>query len=363
MEKRFRAPSHPHVDQIVNESISKLAEYSGLILTIWLVVVFAVRFYVFEAFLMRRLYGDKYTGMTSETVRRGFVNHHVAGLVKLVLLAAAAYPFVAVAFGSASMHSPYDGRGGSVTMGDVLVVCSQLFISMYVFELFYRPKISPVSALHHIGAIVIAQSAVAISLDFEHEVDATIEFILCFVWGKQHLSRDGPSPSLPRFRPGVSTKWETILDFLLLLTSTLFRSGAFDVIAEFWPHLAIILYRIYPDNHSFLCKVFRAAFITELAGTTIETAVVMWLFAGLWDRWTLSFKVTTPILHFVFSAAQLWGAIIFRRMWKHQERLLAEEERAGQLPKVNPLAEKETSKTEVVEYMVDANGHEPHSEQ
>lgn len=69
-------------------------------------------------------------------------------------------------------------------MGDVLVVCSQLFISMYVFELFYRPQISPIGALHHIGAIVIAQSAVAISLDFEHEVDATIEFVMCFVWGK-----------------------------------------------------------------------------------------------------------------------------------------------------------------------------------
>lgn len=69
-------------------------------------------------------------------------------------------------------------------MGDILVVCSQLFVSMYVFELFYRPKISPISSLHHIGAIVIAQSAVAISLDFEHEVDATIEFILCFVWGE-----------------------------------------------------------------------------------------------------------------------------------------------------------------------------------
>lgn len=97
------------------------------------------------------------------------------------------------------------------------------------------------------------------------------------------------------------------------------------MIAEFWPHLAIILYRIYPDDHAFLVKVFRAASMTEVAGTTIETAVVMWLFAGLWSRWTLPFKVVTPILHVVFSIAQLWGAIIFRRMWKHQEKLLNEE--------------------------------------
>lgn len=184
MDKRAHGLGHPHVDVIINESISRLATYSGLILTVCLVVVFVVRFYIFEAFLMRRLYGEKYTNMTNEAVRRGFVNHHVAGLIKIILLLAAAYPFIAVAFGTATMHSSYDGKDGIVTMGDVLVVCSQIFISMYVFELFYRPKISPVSALHHIGAILIAQSAVSISLDFEHEVDATIEFILCFVWGK-----------------------------------------------------------------------------------------------------------------------------------------------------------------------------------
>lgn len=55
---------------------------------------------------------------------------------------------------------------------------------MYVFELFYRPKISPVSVGHHIGTIMIGQSAIAISLNLIHEKDATIEFILCTIWGK-----------------------------------------------------------------------------------------------------------------------------------------------------------------------------------
>lgn len=186
METRHDRPIHPgpHVDQLINESISELATYSGLILTVTLVIVFIARLYIFEGFLMRRLYGKKYTAMTDEKVRRGFVNHHVAGTIKIILLVTAVYPFMAVAFGTATMHTPFSGVKGGVTMGDVLVVCSQLFISMYVFELFYRPSISPISALHHIGAIVIAQTAVSISLDFEHEVDATIEFILCFVWGE-----------------------------------------------------------------------------------------------------------------------------------------------------------------------------------
>lgn len=58
-----------------------------------------------------------------------------------------------------------------------------MFIAMYAFELLYRAKLSPVAVAHHVGAIVIAQSSVAISLNWEHEKDATIEFILCFVWG------------------------------------------------------------------------------------------------------------------------------------------------------------------------------------
>lgn len=60
-------------------------------------------------------------------------------------------------------------------------------IAMYVFELFYRPKISPVSVGHHIGTIMIGQSAIAISLNLIRERDATIEFILCTVWGTSFL--------------------------------------------------------------------------------------------------------------------------------------------------------------------------------
>lgn len=73
-------------------------------------------------------------------------------------------------------------------MGDILIVAAQALIAMYVFELFYRTKISPVSAGHHIGTIMIGQSAIAISLNLVHEKDATIEFILCTVWGMKFPS-------------------------------------------------------------------------------------------------------------------------------------------------------------------------------
>lgn len=97
--------------------------------------------------------------------------------------------------------------------------------------------------------------------------------------------------------------------------------------AEFWPHVAIILYRIRNTDHAFLVKVMRTACISCLCGTIIETIVVMYLFGSLWYRWTLPFKIVTPILHTVFSAAQLWGAKNFYSMWQSQKKKLAEQKK------------------------------------
>ena len=48
----------------------------------------------------------------------------------------------------------------------------------------------------------------------------------------------------------------------------------------------------------------------------------MYLFGSLWFRWTLAFKIVTPIFHVLFSAAQLWGSFILFKMWKRQQGLL-----------------------------------------
>jgi len=59
-------------------------------------------------------------------------------------------------------------------------------------------------------------------------------------------------------------------------------------------------------------------------GTPLETIVVMYLFGSLWHRWTLPFRVVTPMLHLLFSAAQPWGAWIFFGMAKNQSRKAVE---------------------------------------
>jgi hypothetical protein len=107
-----------------------------------------------------------------------------------------------------------------------------------------------------------------------------------------------------------------------VLTSSL--SGAFDIIAEFLPHIALIFYRVRTTSHVFLANLFRIVCVTTFIGTISETILAMYLFGQLWHRWPLSFKIITPALHIAFSAAQFHGTRIFYAMWKKQERLVAE---------------------------------------
>lgn len=186
----------PRIDQHIRHTkltiLSRLSPLSGLILCVTLIVLFFIKQYILELFLLRRTYGRKYTSL-GEVERRGFLNHHIAGGTKLVILVVAVYPFIDVAFRYGSLSKKI-APGSKVTLGDILVVCTNLLCAMYIFELIYRVKISPISTMHHIGTILVAQAAIAISLDLVREKDATIEFILCTVWG---TSASFPSPSYP----------------------------------------------------------------------------------------------------------------------------------------------------------------------
>ncbi|KAJ5925593.1 hypothetical protein N7454_008232 [Penicillium verhagenii] len=264
------------------EAISVLAPFSALIISVTLLVLFFIRYYILEGFLIKWFYQHIYTDL-NEVNRRGFINHHISAATKIVILVLAAYPFVCLSFGSSTFHTPF-AHGSIVTMGDVMIVAAQILIAMYTTELIYRSKLSPVAVAHHTGTILIGQSAIVISLRLAREPDADIEFILCTVW------------------------------------------GAFDLIAEFFPHVAIILYRIYPHRHHFLSRVFLFSAITTACGTLFETIVTMWLFGSLWDRWQIAFKVVTPILHVAFSIAQMHGSMVFWRMYKKQKQILREEQ-------------------------------------
>lgn len=168
-----------HLNHMTESTVSNLVPFSSLIMTVSLACIFLVRYYVFEGYLAK-IYGDIYYRLDDRR-RRGFVNHHVAGSIKILLIIAAAYPVIAV-ITKKSLHSPYAGSHVA-TLGDVLLVCSNIFTCMYVFELFYRTDISPISIVHHIGAILIAQTGIVLSETRNHRSDGALEFIMCLLWG------------------------------------------------------------------------------------------------------------------------------------------------------------------------------------
>lgn len=169
-----------HIRQFPVSSISKLAPYSALILAVVLIVLFLVRFYILQDFLLPKLYGARYTEL-DDVNRRGFLNHHIAGATKITILIIAVFPFASVAFGRSGFHTPF-ANGSRVTLGDILLVAAQMLTGMFIFELVYRVKVSPVSVAHHIGSILVAQAAIAISI--KGDPVSSIEFVLCTVWGK-----------------------------------------------------------------------------------------------------------------------------------------------------------------------------------
>ena len=169
-----------HIRHSPVTSISGLAPYSALILSIVLVILFLIRFYILQRFLLEKLHGSTYTQLDDAT-RRSFLNHYIAGATKLTILIVALYPFASVTFGTSDFHTPYV-QGSRVTMGDLLLIAAQMLTGMFIFELVYRVKISPVSVAHHIGSILVAQAAITISV--EGTPESSIEFMLCTVWGK-----------------------------------------------------------------------------------------------------------------------------------------------------------------------------------
>lgn len=74
---------------------------------------------------------------------------------------------------------------------------------------------------------------------------------------------------------------------------------------------------------------------TTLTGTITETIVTMYMFGSVWNRWTLAFKITTPMLHVLFAAAQLWGSWNFFCLYQRQCRLLV----AGREPDAHTAEE------------------------
>jgi hypothetical protein len=86
------------------------------------------------------------------------------------------------------------------------------------------------------------------------------------------------------------------------------------------PHVTMIIYRDPDVTQEKLLRSFSVAFWCSSIGTVAETATIFGLYGALWDRWTLTMKILIPILHCIFTAAQVWGEYCTWSLWQQEKR-------------------------------------------
>lgn len=93
------------------------------------------------------------------------------------------------------------------------------------------------------------------------------------------------------------------------------------MVSEAIPHATLIIYRLYPKEHRRLLFWFRAAFVATIASTVLETIIILWIYIALFHRWHTALKVATPLLHVLFTAAQLWSAWCLWKLGNREKAL------------------------------------------
>lgn len=95
----------------------------------------------------------------------------------------ALYPYLTIVTGHAQFNTPFVA-GAKTTMGDVTIVATSIFISVYLHELLYvSSDVQWVSVLHHVGAVIVASVMVARNVRWEVEKSTQAYTVLIMTYG------------------------------------------------------------------------------------------------------------------------------------------------------------------------------------
>ncbi|KDQ57044.1 hypothetical protein JAAARDRAFT_70008 [Jaapia argillacea MUCL 33604] len=250
-------------------SISVLLNYSLPVVGVELCLVWLVVRLLLEPRLMPRLFRDSFSTMDL-SAQRSLTNHVVSFGLKVICCIGAYSVFETFIrhkpFDSPLEHHNLQGDYHHMTNGDILAFCYLTVPTIYLFELIYRTRISVVSAIHHVAAITInILGLVVVISENQRGFLAETEFKLILIY------------------------------------------GTFEMIFEIFPHLAVMLYRIMRDRPKFLHNIFFWTAIGIFTGTFLEQFAIILFYVRIWTRLPMLYKVTGPILHVCFMAAQIHG--------------------------------------------------------
>jgi hypothetical protein len=185
-------PKIVHVD---NEALTLLLPWSALILCSGILTFVLIANFI-ERWLLDRLYPAIWRELSlgnNERRRRSFTYFHVGVFVMITLIVFGAYPVFDFLVGHARVsHILFK----NVTYGDYMLVLSQIYSAYYLFELCFRTRFASfISIAHHIGLLIVIQTALALFGDLSKHPEAILEFYMCMVWGKCDFSLNLRRPS------------------------------------------------------------------------------------------------------------------------------------------------------------------------
>lgn len=196
-----------------------------------------------------------------------------------------------------------------------------LIISMFVFELTYRARVSPVTLVHHVCACILAAWQIASA-----------------------VNGVGLDQEIPRVLVDRSSDSQFVLisasNRRRLMTPAVIY-GCFEVCFEVVMHLACIAHKKYSKSRPEInWRIWAGAGIWVFIGSISEMICVAVYMRYNWYLWTLSLKILMPVLHFAFMAAQLHGARIAYTLTRKYRRLATEARSAATGDIEAPMQEK-----------------------
>ncbi|KAF5667202.1 hypothetical protein FHETE_5905 [Fusarium heterosporum] len=283
-------PAHwifrPKIETIENNPLSNLLPYGSLILACSIICIVLFTNCI-ERWILPRLYKQVYQNLENtkdERRRRSFVYFHVGAVLLVGILCTAGYPVMYFLVGSAKFSSPLS-KGSSVTVGDLLLVISEIYCGYYIFEMCFRTKFaSPISIAHHTGLLIITQTALSLFANPEKHREATLEFYMCMVW------------------------------------------GTFDVVVELPIFISMIIWRVKRNNSALLSRLAYGCCIWAVVAAITECVVTIYLLQRSWNRWGIEWRVITPLVFSLWITTQFYGATrLFAMGRAEQQKLLAKE--------------------------------------
>ncbi|EKJ71395.1 hypothetical protein FPSE_08403 [Fusarium pseudograminearum CS3096] len=268
----------PKISTLENNPISPLLPYGSLILACCVICI-ALITNCLERWLLPRIYKRFYPDLEKdERRRRSFTYFHVGAFILISLVISTGYPIMDFLVGDAVFSAPVV-NGGKVTVGDHLLVATEVYCAYYIFEMCFRTKFaSYISIAHHIGLLIIAQTALSLFADPRKNHEATVEFYMCMVW------------------------------------------GTFDVVVEIPIFLTMIIWRIKRDNALLLSRLAFGCCVWAVVAAITETIVTIHLLQSSWNQWGLEWKIITPVVFSLWITTQLYGSTRLYAMARAESR-------------------------------------------